>query len=82
MIPVLVLLGILAAAGGAYYFWPKAVSSPVRVSIGSTKGRYEVMHSERMKAKCLFRVRWVRTPITATMQPPGNIIKKKGASHA
>jgi PKD domain-containing protein len=32
--------------------------------------------------KCLVRIRWMRGPLSASIEPQGNLVKKKGSAHA
>jgi PKD repeat protein len=57
--------------------------STVKVKVLHDEGssHFEIIHPELLKTRCLIRVRWVRTPITAMIVPPDHLVKKKGTTH-
>jgi PASTA domain len=79
---LVVVLGTVAVAR-QYYKWKSSPSpkAKVKVSPGNRQVQAKILEPQRLKSKCLTRIRWVRGPVCSRMLPQEKIVKKKGAAH-
>jgi hypothetical protein len=82
---VLLLAAVLGTVAVARrYYKRKSIHAPtakVKVSLGNRQVQAKILEPQRLKSKCLTRMRWVRGPVCSRMSLPEKIVKKKGAAH-